>query len=313
MKKTILSLLLIGCSYAMFAQQTRDTTRKDSIPKSDSSSLYNNPSRTRTDSTMSSMNNNNLNNPSVNRDTMNRMNNNNSLSSNNAYNAYGTSVAIPYRAQMNLQKDYPMAASSNITWTRNGDWYHGTYLNNGRYSHIYYDDKGNTYSVSMPVTETYVPDDILTKATSTYGPAIYDITSLKGNNGQNIYQVRTLENGQVKAQWVGDDGSAVADPFRSDINTETNTGANPNAHTDSTNLSHPAYVNPHTDSSSMKNNNEMNHVDSASMNRSKDSTWHNKTTDSTAHSMNSNWNAAPHNNSDSTVSRDSTQALPKKY
>jgi hypothetical protein len=166
--------------------------------------------------------------------------NNSSMSSNNAYNAYGaTSVNIPQRAQMNLQKDYPTA--NNITWTQSGDWYHGTYLNNGRYSHIYYDDRGNTYSVSMPVTQTYVPDDIMNKVTTMFGPMVYDVTTLKGDSShQNIYQIRTLENGQVKTQWIGDDGSSIMDPFRAaDVNTTTspnlqNANLNSNTSTDST-------------------------------------------------------------------------------
>ena len=57
--------------------------------------------------------NNNMNNGTMNNGVMNNnmntdsMNRNNSMSSNNAYNAYGTtSVNIPYSAQINLQKNF---------------------------------------------------------------------------------------------------------------------------------------------------------------------------------------------------------------
>src|SRR6476620_4465475 len=236
MKKTILSLILIGGSCMVFAQnETRDTTTRPTTNTYDSSRTMNNTNI-----------NNGIQTPVSNSgDTANTKS---AISSNNAYNAYGaTSVNIPYRAQMNLQKDYPTA--NNITWTQSGDWYHGTYLNNGRYSHIYYDDRGNTYSVSMPVTQTYVPDDIMNKVTTMFGPMVYDITTLKGDSAhQNIYQIRTLESGQVKTQWIGDDGSSIMDPFRAETSADVNTNTNTNPDLQNSNLNN----NTTTDSISNK-------------------------------------------------------------
>lgn len=314
MKKAILSLLLMGGSYALFAQT--DTTRRDTIPKSDTlrdtSNYQNNMNNTNM--------NNNMNNGTMNNGVMNNnnnmntnsMNSNNSMSSNNAYNAYGTtSVNIPYSAQLNLQKDYPGA--SNITWTKTGDWYQGTYMTNGRYSHIYYDDRGNTWTVSMPVTQTYVPDDIVAKATTMYGPAIYDVTMLKGDSTHaNIYQIRTLENGQVKAQWIADDGSAVMDPFRSDINTETNTSSNAAMNNGTMDSSSN---NMNNTNSMNATNNSMNNMDSGRMNNS----MNNGTNNNANKNMNNpdsskmNWNnnrnmdsTGRSNGTDSTSSMDST-------
>jgi hypothetical protein len=249
MKKTILSLILIGGSYMVFAQnETRDTSTRTPTNTYDSSR------------TMNSANMNNGTQTQVTTNPVDSSNNNSSMSSNNAYNAYGaTSVNIPYRAQMNLQKDYPTA--NNITWTKSGDWYQGTYLNNGRYSHIYYDDRGNTYSVSMPVTQTYVPDDIMNKVTTMFGPMVYDVTTLKGDSAHhNIYQIRTLENGQVKTQWIGDDGSSIMDPFRSETSADVNTSTNPNVQSANMNSSttKDSTANKSTidSTSSMSNNSE---------------------------------------------------------
>ena len=257
MKKTILSLILIGGSCMVFAQnETRDTTTRPTTNTYDSSRTMNNTNI-----------NNGIQTPVSNSgDTANSKS---AMSSNNAYNAYGTtSVNIPYRAQMNLQKDYPTA--NNITWTQSGDWYHGTYMNNGRYSHIYYDDRGNTYSVSMPVTETYVPDDIMNKVTTMFGPMVYDVTTLKGDSShQNIYQVRTLENGQVKSQWIGDDGSSIMDPFRAEMSTEVN-GNPPSSNTN---------LHNNADSTSSVNNGSMNSNNSSASGNV-------KTSDSTASGMN---------------------------
>src|SRR6476469_1100002 len=252
MKKTILSLILIGGSCMVFAQnETRDTTTRPTTNTYDSSRTMNNTNM-----------NNGIQTPVSNSgDTANSKS---AMSSNNAYNAYGaTSVNIPYRAQMNLQKDYPTA--NNITWTQSGDWYHGTYLNNGRYSHIYYDDRGNTYSVSMPVTQTYVPDDIMNKVTTMFGPMVYDITTLKGDSAhQNIYQIRTLESGQVKTQWIGDDGSSIMDPFRAETSADVNTSTNPNIQNSNLNRNTPTATTESTSNktsidstSSMSNNSDM--------------------------------------------------------
>jgi hypothetical protein len=247
MKKTILSLLLITCSFMVFAQidTTRrytDTTRRDTM------NMYNQNVTGQPDSM----------------GVTNYNNNPDTSTSVSAYPAYGTtSVTIPYRAQVNLQKDYPMVTANNIVWTQQGEWYHGTYMNNGRYSHIYYDDRGNTWTVAMPVIQSYVPDDIVSKATTMFGPMIYDVTTLKGDSAHStIYQIRTIENGQVKAQWIGEDGSSIMDPFRVDVVTDVNTSTN------------AAMDNGNMDNSNMNRNN-MN-MDSTNMNMNNmDSTKHN--------------------------------------
>jgi hypothetical protein len=208
MKKTILSWLLVGASCAAFAQTETGT---DSTNRNTNTSVNN---TTTTDN--SSMNNNST-------------TNNAALSSNNAYSAWGNTVAVPYNVQTYMQRDYPMA--QNVMWQQNGDWYHGVYLNSGRYSHVYYNQAGATYTVALPVTQTWVPDDMITKITSMFGPAIYDVTTMKGMDGQNVYQVRLVENGQIRSQWIGDDGNAIADPFRVEVeSTSTDAGMN-NANT----------------------------------------------------------------------------------
>ncbi len=244
MKKTILSWLLISSSLMVFAQI--DTTRQAmDTTKRDTTNMYN------------------ATNPTRNTDTTGVHNNMNANVSSNAYNAYGAkSVTIPYRAQLNLQKDYPMAANANIAWTQAGEWYHGTYMNNGRYSHIYYDDRGNTWTVALPVTESYVPDDIVSKATTMFGPAIYDLTTLKGDSAHpSIYQIRTIDNGQVKAQWIGDDGSSIMDPFRSDVQVNMNTSTN--AAKDNSNVNNA----DSTRANSMDSMNNMNRNNMNNMNR----------------------------------------------
>ena len=60
---------------------------------------------------------------------------------------------------------------------------------------------------ALPVMETYVPQDVVSKLESKYGSALYDITTLQSVNGVDRYCVRTLNNGVVEAVTV--DGSGA--------------------------------------------------------------------------------------------------------
>lgn len=194
MKKMIFCLFFAGTSCALFAQINDSLNQKwsDTTRTTDDTRLLNKASQN-TNSTTGI---------------------NTSMNSSNAYNAYGPVVTnVPATINMNFEKTYPSA--TNTVWQQHGDWYLATYAANGRYTHVYYDQRGNTYTLALPVIQTYVPDEIINKVSSMYNGKVYDITALKGANNQNIYQVRTLENGEMKSQWMGDDGNAIMDPYRS--------------------------------------------------------------------------------------------------
>jgi hypothetical protein len=80
--------------------------------------------------------------------------------------------------------------------------------------HLYYNDAGQSYIVSLPVKQTLIPDAVVSKANETWGPAVYDIAQIRGLNGQPVYHVRIIENGQVASQYMAEDGSKVIDVFR---------------------------------------------------------------------------------------------------
>ncbi|NLR59430.1 hypothetical protein HGH93_15040 [Chitinophaga polysaccharea] len=60
---------------------------------------------------------------------------------------------------------------------------------------------------ALPVTEAYVPKEVVNTFESKYGSALYDITPLQGANGVDRYCVRTLNNGVAEAVTV--DGSGA--------------------------------------------------------------------------------------------------------
>ncbi|MBA2744902.1 MAG: hypothetical protein H0U44_01635 [Flavisolibacter sp.] len=203
MKKTMLSLLLAGSCGAALAQVTQsgDTTRTN---------VYNT-----TNYNMDHQKNQHT----FLRDTM---------TTTADYSAYGTtSAAVPMSVQGYFDRDYPTAGT--VTWRTKGDWYHATYNNQGRYSHVYYNQAGKSFTVALPVTQNYVPDDIVMRVSNMYGDLVYDIATIKGAQGKDLYHVRTLENGQLRSQWIGDDGSTITDPYRNeDTSTEHTNQMNSN-------------------------------------------------------------------------------------
>ena len=208
MNKTNLMMLLAGSTCAVFAQN--DTTNR-------------NTGTNGTTGTNTNMGNNTYNN---NNGSMNgTWGTNSSMSSNNSYNAYGTfNATAPDYLQGYVLRDYPTA--TDIRWQQSTDWWHGYYMNNGQPVNMYYNTAGQTFNVALPVKQSLVPDAVVSKAISMYGPMLYDITAVRGTNGQDIYMVRTLENGQVASQWMGEDGTKVIDVYRVESNDAMNHSMN---------------------------------------------------------------------------------------
>lgn len=205
MKKILLSTVLAACSWAVFAQ---DTT-------------MNNTNNTTTNGMNSTMNTNN----SMNNQTY-------GTTSTSSYNAYG----IPNYVEMNFQASHPNI--SNLMWDAStADYYHGYYNDpaTGRYTHVYYStdpyynvsyypERVTGWSVSLPVLQTWVPDEVVSQASNLYKQNLYDITAMKGTQGQDIYQVRLRENGELRTVWMDANGTAVTDIWRTeDMNTQTAT------------------------------------------------------------------------------------------
>lgn len=213
MKKIFLSAVLAASSWMAFAQDTTNRTNTMN-------------SNTTTDQQMN-MNTNTTTNQGYN------------TTSTSNYNAYG----IPNYVQMNFQTQHPNV--SNLTWTSpTADWYHGYYSDaNGRYTHVYYStdpyynvqyypERITGYTVSLPVLQTYIPDEVITAATNMYKQNLYDITALKGKDSQQVYQVRVQDNGELKSMWMDANGTAVTDYWRTEDQMNMNNTTNSSISTD---------------------------------------------------------------------------------
>ena len=215
MKKILLSAVLAASGLVLFAQE--DTTNRTN--------------NTTTNQQMNTSTNQNT--PSTQMSTTTTTN----------YNAY----AVPNYVQMNVQAQHPSA--SNLVWDRStADWYHGYYSDaKGRYTHVYYStdpyynvqyypERITGYIVSLPVLQTWVPDEVVTTALNQYKHSLYDIAAMKGNNNTDMYVVHVLDNGELKSMYMDASGTAVTDYIRieeevkvnntTDINTSTSTDAN---------------------------------------------------------------------------------------
>lgn len=137
----------------------------------------------------------------------------NTLNTNTSYNAYGSYNAIPPDyVNSYVLRDYPTA--TEIRWQQSPDWWHGYYVTNGLPMHIYYNTAGLTYNVALPVRQSWIPDAVVTKSVEMFGPGLYDINTVKGSNKQDIYLVRTLENGQLASHYIDESGNKVIDIYR---------------------------------------------------------------------------------------------------
>ncbi len=173
--------------------------------------------------------------------------NGNTMSSSSNYSAY----SAPSNIQMYLVRDYPTAV--NVTWTPMNDYWRASYADMGRYTHVYYATNGDHYTVTLPVTSTWVPDEVISSAANTWGANIYDITTLKGANGTTVYQIRTLDNGVLNTHWIGEGGTTISEYWRTDDNTNVNMSSNMNNSSNmNTNQTISTDVNTSTESGDLK-------------------------------------------------------------
>jgi len=69
-------------------------------------------------------------------------------------------------------------------------------------------------AMMSPVRKSFVPDEIVNQAIQKYGANLYAIGSSKGSDGQDMYHVTLIENGQSRTEWMNADGSTADNHFR---------------------------------------------------------------------------------------------------
>jgi len=109
---------------------------------------------------------------------------------------------VPAVIVTNFQTNHP-TVTQVTRMPMNDDWWYATYttednmINRVYYNtQPYYLDKETSFTVALPVLNTYVPDQIVREAVSKHGNNIYRITAGKLNGNDQTYYVTLIRNGQ---------------------------------------------------------------------------------------------------------------------
>ena len=123
-----------------------------------------------------------------------------------------TTVMVPQHINSQFITRHP--GVTVIEWEPMDTWWRASYLDNNRMTYVYYNDAGLDYKVALPVLHNSVPEDVVGIALEQYGPALYGVSTMKGADGNIIYQVHLIENGTSRMTWIDGRGTAVTNVFR---------------------------------------------------------------------------------------------------
>jgi hypothetical protein len=135
-----------------------------------------------------------------------------SLESGGAYQAR-TTMNIPSHLRLNFTTANPDAL--DVTWYEmNDNYYRAVHNREGRLINTYYAPNGNSYLVALPVLQSWIPEEVVNTALSSFGSNIYSVNKVKVAGGRDAYQVTVIENGIMRNEWIGEDGMAITDVWR---------------------------------------------------------------------------------------------------
>ena len=115
-------------------------------------------------------------------------------------NDFGYSPQVPAVIRANFQASYPTVTTA--TWMPvTNDWWYATYKDNNRIVRVYYNTqpwymmRGESFKASLPVLNTFVPDQVILNAINTYGNDLYSITQRLSTGKEEVYHVTVIKNG----------------------------------------------------------------------------------------------------------------------
>jgi len=131
------------------------------------------------------------------------------------YRATDMNYTVPVYIQGKFQATYPNATM--VTWQpMSNNWWYASYKENNRITNVYYNTqeyyliRDENYVMSLPVLNTYVPEDVITNAVNTYGADLYSITALKSDSSNNtMYHVTTIKNGVMQMAVLNGNGTVL--------------------------------------------------------------------------------------------------------
>ena len=125
------------------------------------------------------------------------------------------SSQVPTTIRANFQASYPTATT--VTWLpMTNDWWYASYkTDNNRIVRVYYNTqpwymmRGESFKASLPVLNTFVPDQVILNAINTYGNDLYSITQRLSTGNEEVYHVTVIKNGVLEVTLMNRQGVVV--------------------------------------------------------------------------------------------------------
>ena len=125
------------------------------------------------------------------------------------------SSQVPTVIRENFQASYPTVTTA--TWMPvTNDWWYATYKENNRIVRVYYNTqpwymmRGESFKASLPVLNTFVPDQVIINAINIYGNDLYSITKKLSAANEESYHVTVIKNGISEVILMNRQGVVVA-------------------------------------------------------------------------------------------------------
>ena len=110
------------------------------------------------------------------------------------------SPQVPTVIRENFKTNYPTVTTA--TWMPvTNDWWYATYKENNRIARVYYNTqpwymmRGESFKASLPVLNSFVPDQVILNAINSYGNNLYSITQRLSTGNEESYHVTVIKNG----------------------------------------------------------------------------------------------------------------------
>ena len=128
---------------------------------------------------------------------------------------------VPVMIRTNFQTVNPTV--TQVTWMpQSTDFWYASYVNSdNRMTRVYYNtqpwymyepSRNEGFKVSLPVLNTFVPEDVITSAIRTYGNDLFSITARKpAEDGSQSYHVTLIKNGVSEIVLMDGDNMAASD------------------------------------------------------------------------------------------------------
>ena len=124
------------------------------------------------------------------------------------------SSQVPTVIRENFKTNYPTVTTA--TWMPvTNDWWYATYKENNRIVRVYYNTqpwymmRGESFKASLPVLNTFVPDQVILNAINTYGNNLYSITQRLSTANEEVYHVTVIKNGVSEVILMNKQGVVV--------------------------------------------------------------------------------------------------------